>query len=67
MRANFVAHGADGVTEALGAVQGMLQQHAAMLSFVEAFFVKGSSFPAEVALPASACRIPGGAFRDSGD
>jgi hypothetical protein len=41
MRANFVAHGADGVTEALGAVYGMLQQHAAMLPFVEAFFVKG--------------------------
>jgi hypothetical protein len=47
MRANFVAHGADGVMalrKALGAVYGMVQQHAAMLAFVEAFFVMGVVF-----------------------
>jgi hypothetical protein len=47
MRANFVAHGADGVTasrKALGAVYGMVQQHAAMLAFVEALFVMGVVF-----------------------
>jgi hypothetical protein len=47
MRANFIAHGADGVTasrKALGGVYGMVQQHAAMLAFVEAFFVMGVVF-----------------------
>jgi len=47
MRANFVAHGIDGVTatrKALGAVYGMVQQHAAMLAFVEAFWVMGAVF-----------------------
>ena len=47
MRANLIAHGADGVTasrKALGAVYGIVQQHAAMLAFVEAFFVMGVVF-----------------------
>jgi DHA2 family multidrug resistance protein len=47
LRANFVAHGIDGVTatrKALGAVYGMVQQHAAMLAFVEAFWVMGVVF-----------------------
>ncbi len=47
MRANFIAHGFDGVTatrKALGAVYGMVQQHAAMLAFVEAFWVMGVVF-----------------------
>jgi DHA2 family multidrug resistance protein len=47
MRANFIAHGIDGVTatrKALGAVYGLVQQHAAMLAFVEAFFVMGVVF-----------------------
>jgi len=47
MRANFIAHGIDGVTatrKALGAIYGLVQQHAAMLAFVEAFFVMGVVF-----------------------
>jgi MFS transporter, DHA2 family, multidrug resistance protein len=47
LRAHFHALGADGVTashRALGAVYGMVQQHAAMLAFVEAFWVMGVVF-----------------------
>jgi DHA2 family multidrug resistance protein len=47
LRADFVAHGIDGVTasrKALGAVYGMVQQHAAMLAFVEAFWIMGVVF-----------------------
>jgi hypothetical protein len=47
LRANFYAHGIDGVTasrKALGAIYGMVQQHAAMLAFVEAFWVMGVVF-----------------------
>jgi len=47
MRANFVVHGVDGVTasrKALGAIYGMVQQHAAMLAFVEAFWIMGVVF-----------------------
>jgi DHA2 family multidrug resistance protein len=47
LRAHFVALGADGVTasrKALGAVYGLVQQHAAMLAFVEAFWVMGVVF-----------------------
>jgi len=47
LRANFYLHGADSVTatrKALGAMYGMLQQHAAMLAFVEAFWVMGVVF-----------------------
>jgi DHA2 family multidrug resistance protein len=47
LRAHFVALGADDVTasrKALGAVYGLVQQHAAMLAFVEAFWVMGVVF-----------------------
>jgi DHA2 family multidrug resistance protein len=47
MRSNFIAHGIDSVTagrKALAAVYGLVQQHAAMLAFVEAFFVMGVVF-----------------------
>jgi len=43
----FHGHGADSYAasrKALGAVYGMVQQHAAMLSFVEAFWVMGVMF-----------------------
>ncbi len=47
LRANFYLHGADSVAaarKALGAIYGMVQQHAAMLAFVEAFWVMGVVF-----------------------
>jgi len=47
LRMNFYLHGADSVTaarKALGAVYGMVQQHAAMLAFVEAFWIMGVVF-----------------------
>ncbi len=47
LRANFIAHGIDSVTasrKAIAAVYGMVQQHAAMLAFVEAFWVMGVVF-----------------------
>ena len=47
LRAHFQALGADGVTasrKALGAIYGLVQQHAAMLAFVEAFWVMGVVF-----------------------
>ena len=47
LRANFIAHGTDSVTasrKAIGAVYGMVQEHAAMLAFVEAFWVMGVVF-----------------------
>jgi len=47
LRADFVAHGIDRVTasrKALGAVYGMVQQHATMLAFVEAFWIMGVVF-----------------------
>ncbi|MGC1647347.1 MAG: DHA2 family efflux MFS transporter permease subunit [Candidatus Sulfotelmatobacter sp.] len=47
LRENFIAHGFDGVTatrKALGAVYGMVQQHATMLAFIEAFWVMGVVF-----------------------
>ena len=47
MRANFIAHGVDAVTasrKALAALYGMVQQHAAMLAFVEAFWLMGVVF-----------------------
>ncbi len=47
MRANFYAHGADSVTasrKALAALYGMVQQHASMLAFVEAFWIMGVVF-----------------------
>jgi len=47
LRANFLLHGADRVTasrKALGAIYGMVQQHAAMLAFVEAFWIMGVIF-----------------------
>ena len=47
LRANFYAHGADSVTatrKALAAIYGMVQQHAAMLAFVEAFWIMGVVF-----------------------
>ena len=46
-KANFYAHGADTVTatrKAIAAIYGMVQQHAAMLAFVEAFWVMGVVF-----------------------
>jgi len=47
LRANFYAHGVDAVTasrKALAALYGMVQAHAAMLAFVEAFWVMGVVF-----------------------
>jgi len=47
LRANFYAHGIDGAAasrKALAALYGMVQQHAAMLAFVEAFWVMGLVF-----------------------
>jgi MFS transporter, DHA2 family, multidrug resistance protein len=47
MRANFYLHGADKVTasrKALAGMYGLVQQHASMLAFVEAFWVMGAIF-----------------------
>ncbi|HZC23472.1 MAG TPA: DHA2 family efflux MFS transporter permease subunit [Candidatus Binatia bacterium] len=47
MKRNFFLHGIDSVTaarKAYAAVYGMVQQHAAMLAFVEAFWVMGVVF-----------------------
>ena len=47
LKANFVVHGIDGVTasrKALAAVYGMVQQHATMLAFVEAFWIMAVVF-----------------------
>jgi MFS transporter, DHA2 family, multidrug resistance protein len=47
MRANFIAHGADAVTasrKSLAAMYGLVQQHASMLAFVEAFWLMGVVF-----------------------
>ena len=47
MQANFVAHGIDRVTasrKAIAAIYGMVQQHASMLAFVEAFWLMGVVF-----------------------
>jgi DHA2 family multidrug resistance protein len=47
MQANFYAHGADAVTasrKSIAAMYGLVQQHAAMLAFVEAFWVMGVVF-----------------------
>ncbi len=47
MRANFYAHGADSVTasrKSIAAIYGLVQQHAAMLAFVEAFWIMGVVF-----------------------
>ncbi len=51
MRAWFELHGADAYTasrRALGALYGMMQRHAAMLAFVEAFWIMGVIFLAMV-------------------
>jgi DHA2 family multidrug resistance protein len=47
MQAWFQAHGADSYTasrKAFGALYGMVQRQASMLSFVEAFWVMGVLF-----------------------
>ncbi len=47
IRRSMLAHGADGYTatrQALGALYGAVQRHAAMLSFIEAFWVMGVVF-----------------------
>jgi len=47
LRANFLLHGVDAVTasrKALAAMYGLLQQHASMLAFVEAFWVMAVVF-----------------------
>ena len=47
MRANFTAHGADSATasrKALAALYELVQQHASMLAFVEAFWLMGVVF-----------------------
>ena len=47
LRANFYAHGTDAATashKALAALYGMVQQHAGMLAFVEAFWLMGVVF-----------------------
>ena len=47
LQANFYAHGADAVTasrKSIAAMYGLVQQHAAMLAFVEAFWVMGVVF-----------------------
>jgi MFS transporter, DHA2 family, multidrug resistance protein len=81
MKANFLLHGADPVTashKALGAIYAMVQQHASMLAFVEAFWVMGVGFLLMIPLlallqynkPAAASKVPpalaeSGASRDS--
>ena len=47
IKANFIAHGIDAVTasrKAYAAIYGLVQQHAAMLAFVEAFWLMGVVF-----------------------
>jgi len=47
MQANFYAHGTDAVTAArksLAAMYGLVQEHASMLAFVEAFWLMGVVF-----------------------
>ena len=47
MQAHFYAHGADAVTasrKSMAAMYGLVQQHAAMLAFVEAFWLMGLVF-----------------------
>lgn len=47
IRAGFQLHGADAVTaahKAMAAIYGLVQKHAAMLAFVEAFWVMGMLF-----------------------
>ena len=47
MRANFIQHGADAVTasrKSLAAIYDLVQEHAAMLAFVEAFWLMGVVF-----------------------
>jgi len=47
MEANFYAHGADAVTasrKSLAALYGLVQEHASMLAFVEAFWLMGVVF-----------------------
>lgn len=47
LRANFIVHGADPVTasrKSLAAIYGLVQEHAAMLAFVEAFWLMGVVF-----------------------
>ncbi len=47
LRADFYAHGADAATasrKSIAAIYGMVQQHAAMLAFVEAFWLMGVVF-----------------------
>jgi DHA2 family multidrug resistance protein len=47
IQANFYAHGADAVTasrKSLAAMYGLVQEHASMLAFVEAFWVMGVVF-----------------------
>lgn len=47
MRANFYLHGTDAVTasrKAMAGVYGLVQKHAAMLAFVEAFWLMGVLF-----------------------
>ena len=47
MRGNFYAHGADAATasrKGLAAMYGLVQQHASMLAFVEAFWIMGVVF-----------------------
>jgi DHA2 family multidrug resistance protein len=47
MSANFIAHGTDAVSasrKSLAVVYGLVQQHAAMLAFVEAFWLMGVVF-----------------------
>ncbi len=47
LRANFYVHGADAATasrKSIAAIYGMVQQHAAMLAFVEAFWLMGVVF-----------------------
>ena len=53
MQAWFMAHGAsssDAAKKSLGAIYGMLQQQAALLSFVEAFWIMGVIFLAMLPL-----------------
>jgi DHA2 family multidrug resistance protein len=47
MRAHFITHGADAITaskKSMAAIYGLVQQHAAMLAFVEAFWIMGALF-----------------------
>ena len=70
LRASFISHGIDGVTatrKALAALYGMVQQHAMMLAFVEAFWLMGVVFLGMLPFPAAAAVFKAGAIDSACD